>query len=156
MSSAPVLTGQLIDAPVAGLEFRTPTVQGETGPGGRFTFRDGENIEFSVGDLALGSARAAAEISSRDFVPAAAALTDPEVTNRARFLQTMAAALRAGRLTVAQLRESGPEDGRLRQAGSRLRRRRQRGRPPAGRRGNPADLARRARNSSSGGPSPGS
>ena len=109
MSSAPVLTGQLIDAPVAGLEFRTPTVQGETGPGGRFTFRDGETVEFSVGDLALGSARAAAEISSRDFVPAAAALTDPEVTNRARFLQTMAAALRAGRLTIAQLRESGPE-----------------------------------------------
>ena len=109
MSSAPVLTGQLIDAPVAGLEFRTPTVQGETGPGGRFTFRDGETIRFFVGDLALGSARAAAEISSRDFAPAAAALTDPEVTNRARFLQTMATALRAGRLTIAQLRESGPE-----------------------------------------------
>jgi uncharacterized protein len=117
VSTAPVLTGQLIDAPIPGLAYRTPTVEGETDTGGRFTYRDGEQIEFSIGDLALGSVRGAAEVTSRDLARAAAGLAnpeladpelaDPDVTNRARFMQSIAAATGPGRLTAAGLRKSG-------------------------------------------------
>jgi predicted acyl esterase len=105
VNRAPELTGQLVDAPIPGLTFRTPTVEGETDRAGRFTYRDGEEVEFSFGDLALGSVCGAAEVSSRDFAPGAAALTRPEVTNRARFMQSIAAAIETGRLTTAQLPE---------------------------------------------------
>src|ERR1700685_1473493 len=81
VSTAPVLTGQLIDAPIAGLTYRTPTVEGETCRDGQFTYRDGEEIEFSIGALALGSVRGAAEVTSRDFARAAAGLADPELTD---------------------------------------------------------------------------
>ena len=113
MSTAPVLTGQLIDAPIAGLTYRTPTAEGETDGQGRFTYRDGEEIEFSIGALALGSARGAAEVTSRDFARAAAGLadpelTDPDLTNRARFMQSLAAATGTGQVAVARLRDSAP------------------------------------------------
>jgi predicted acyl esterase len=113
VSTAPVLTGQLIDAPIAGLTYRTPTVEGETDREGRFTYRDGEEIEFSLGALALGSARGAAEVTSRDFARAAAGLadpelTDPDLTNRARFMQSLAAATGTGQVAVARLRDSAP------------------------------------------------
>ena len=113
MSTAPVLTGQLIDAPIAGLTYRTPTAEGETDGQGRFTYRDGEEIEFSIGALALGSARGAAEVTSRDFARAAAGLadpelTDPDLTNRARFMQSLAVATGTGQVAVARLRDSAP------------------------------------------------
>jgi uncharacterized protein len=113
VSTAPVLTGQLIDAPIAGLTYRTPTVEGETDREGRFTYRAGEEIEFSLGALALGSARGAAEVTSRDFARAAAGLadpelTDPDLTNRARFMQSLAVATGTGQVAVARLRDSAP------------------------------------------------
>jgi uncharacterized protein len=113
VSTAPVLTGQLIDAPIAGLTYRTPTVEGETDREGRFTYRDSEEIEFSLGALALGSARGAAEVTSRDFSRAAAGLadpelTDPDLTNRARFMQSLAVATGTGQVAVARLRDSAP------------------------------------------------
>ncbi len=112
-------TGQLIDAPIPGLRYRTPATEGETGPGGQFTFTDGETVEFFLGQLPLGSAPGAAELTTLDLTPvsaapvsaagaAAAGLTDPEVTNRARLLHSLAAAVAAGRLTTGQLAAAAP------------------------------------------------
>lgn len=55
-SSPPVLTGQLIDSAVEGVTFQTPTLNGITNSRGEFQYRDGELIEFRIGNLQLGAA----------------------------------------------------------------------------------------------------
>ena len=59
-SSSPqgkVLQGAFQDSPVQGLEYRTPTLSGPTGPKGEFEYRAGETVTFSIGGLVIGAAQ---------------------------------------------------------------------------------------------------
>ena len=52
------LSGVFIDAKVQGLRYETATVSGLTNSEGEFKYRDGEDIEFFLGNLSLGLAKA--------------------------------------------------------------------------------------------------
>ena len=79
--------------PVAGLRYETPTCAGATDSSGAFDYRDGEVIVFSIGNVILGAARAAARLTVADIVARVdgdvGKLADPGLTNVARFLQTL-------------------------------------------------------------------
>lgn len=62
------LTGQFVDSPVAGLSYKTPTRSGVTDADGRFEYRAGENVEFSLGNTVLGEADGKARITPFDLV----------------------------------------------------------------------------------------
>jgi hypothetical protein len=81
--------GVFVDAPVEGLYYATPTLEGITGPGGVFEYREGEAVCFSVGGIVLGEAPANVLMSPLDLVPGAVDETDPAVTNICRFLITL-------------------------------------------------------------------
>jgi len=60
-SSSPtlnILSGVFIDAKVKGLHYKTATQNGYTNSEGKFKYVEGETIEFYLGDLLLGSAKA--------------------------------------------------------------------------------------------------
>ena len=60
--------GQFVDSPVAGLSYKTPTRSGVTDADGRFEYRAGENVEFSLGNTVLGEADGKARITPFDLV----------------------------------------------------------------------------------------
>ena len=101
-------TGTFIDSPVEGLSFRTGSTEGRTDAEGTFSYRQGENVDFSIGQLQLGSANGAALISPKDLVPDAQDSSDPEAINLARLLQSLDADgnLRNGIQLVEELQES--------------------------------------------------
>ncbi|WP_410631661.1 CocE/NonD family hydrolase [Amycolatopsis sp. cmx-4-83] len=82
-----------IAGPVAGLRFDTPTCSGVTDRAGRFQFRDGEIVTFSVGQVVVGVARGATRLTLADIVARVdgniAKIADPGLTNIARFLLTL-------------------------------------------------------------------
>ena len=83
--------GHFIDAPVVGVSYRGPTQEGVTADdegGGGFLFFPGEEIEFSVGTVVLGTTEAAKKVSPLDLFDSADA-TDPRVINVARLLQSL-------------------------------------------------------------------
>ncbi|TQV74179.1 hypothetical protein FKG94_16360 [Exilibacterium tricleocarpae] len=61
-------SGVFTDSPVAGIYYETPTQSGLTDSAGRFTYRRGERVSFSLGGTLLGSAPAAAEVTPLDLV----------------------------------------------------------------------------------------
>ncbi len=79
------LTGRFVDAPVAGLAYRTATLSGRTDAEGRFRYRSGETVRFAIGGLDLGAARGAAVITPVQLV-AEGRPDHPEVLERVRLL----------------------------------------------------------------------
>jgi len=63
-----LLTGVFSDSPVAGLSYTTPTVSGVTDADGLFTYRDGETVVFSIGNLALPEVVGAGFVTPLDMV----------------------------------------------------------------------------------------
>jgi hypothetical protein len=82
-------TGVFHDAPVDGLIYKTLTSEDMTAGGGQFQYRPGETIEFFIDGISLGSGLAQANMTPLNLVPGASGVTDPAVTNIARFLLTM-------------------------------------------------------------------
>lgn len=80
------LTGVFVDGPVENLRYETQTQSGYTNSEGEFTYLEGENVAFFVGDIAIGEADAAAEISPFDLVGMAAPTTAPEIVQVRRQL----------------------------------------------------------------------
>ncbi len=88
--------GQFIDATVMGLTFDGPTQKGVTGYDedgiesikGGFPYFPGENIDFSIGDVAMGEALASKKVSPLDLF-SGADINDPRVIGVARTLQTL-------------------------------------------------------------------
>jgi hypothetical protein len=85
--------GHFIDANVIGLSYHGPTQQGVTSDstdddGGGFLFFPDEEIEFSVGEVVLGTAEAAKKVSPLDLFQGAD-IDDPRVINVARLLQSL-------------------------------------------------------------------
>ncbi|MFP2997606.1 hypothetical protein ABN763_16940 [Spongiivirga sp. MCCC 1A20706] len=85
---AEVLTGRFIDSEVAGLTFKTPTKTGLTNANGEFSYLEGEEIEFSVGSLPIGTAIAKDIITPIDLIPESTVNTK-QVKNIAALLQTL-------------------------------------------------------------------
>ena len=83
-----LLSGVFLDSPVAGLRYATPTASGITDANGVFTYRDGESVVFSIGNLALPAAAGAGLVTPLDLA-ASDDINDPMVVNIARLLQSL-------------------------------------------------------------------
>ncbi len=82
-----VSQGVFVDGQVSGLEYETPTRSGVTDASGRFRYKAGEQVAFSLGATALGQAPGAARVTPLDLVGGGADIDHPTVTNMIRFMQ---------------------------------------------------------------------
>jgi len=62
-------TGTFVDAPVQGLKFKTPTQNGVTNADGQFKYMDGEDVEFTLGNLLLGKGKGGALVTPYTISP---------------------------------------------------------------------------------------
>ncbi|MCX8025678.1 MAG: hypothetical protein N3A60_10795, partial [Thermanaerothrix sp.] len=63
------LRGVFVDAPVAGLEYVTSSgVSGKTDANGVFYYDPGDTVTFKIGNLTLGSAKGASQVTPVDIV----------------------------------------------------------------------------------------
>lgn len=85
---APVVTGQFLDGPVQGLAYRTATLSGSTDAQGRFNYRAGESVTFSIGGMDLPAVPAAAVVTPLD-VAGSDDLSDARVVNLLVLLQSL-------------------------------------------------------------------
>ena len=75
-------TGKFSDASgVAGIQYQTASQSGLTGVGGEFTYKAGESVTFSVGDIVIGQAPAAANLTTFDLVGIAPPLSALGIPN---------------------------------------------------------------------------
>jgi len=88
LANALILTGVFIDSPVANISFSTPSGSGNTNENGEFFYQPGEHITFSIGDITLPPVPARALITPLDIF-SATSVTDNEVTNLSRLLQSL-------------------------------------------------------------------
>lgn len=75
-------------SPVSGLAFSSASASGKTNDDGKFSYADGEEVSFAIGDLPLGSATGAASLTVVDLV-GASDIDDPKATNRLVLLQSL-------------------------------------------------------------------
>jgi len=83
-----ILTGSFIDSPVEGLNYETETQSGTTDSKGYFSYIDGENITFSIGDIQFPTVPVKETLSPLDIF-LTSDTNDIRVINMARFLQTL-------------------------------------------------------------------
>lgn len=90
-TKAPVVMSQgiFVDAPVKGLQYKSPSASGVTDAMGKFDYVPGETVTFSVGGTVIGSAVGGAVITPVQLVPGATDVTNDTVTNIASFLQSL-------------------------------------------------------------------
>jgi para-nitrobenzyl esterase len=88
-SDGPVPTGVFTDGPVSGLNYRTTHINDVTDGEGKFKYDHGATVTFSIGDLVLGSATGAAQLTPLSITAGAAAPSDPAVNNKLILLQTL-------------------------------------------------------------------
>lgn len=87
-SLAPVVTGVLVDAAVAGIGYRTETQSGVTNERGEFNYRPGERVTFFIGSLEFPPVLATGTVTPLDL----AQTRNPNssvVLNIARLLQSL-------------------------------------------------------------------
>lgn len=85
--------GRMIDGPVAGVAYRSPSRAGVTDADGRFEYADGEDVTFSIGAVALGTVRGTETVTPVELAAGPGApITDQRVTNLARLLHSLAPA----------------------------------------------------------------
>ncbi len=82
-------TGVFVDAAVFGLKYASQSYNGITDKSGKFQYRQGEMVTFSVGDIVIGEARGADVVTPLDLVSGATDENDTQVTNIIRFLQSL-------------------------------------------------------------------
>lgn len=73
------LMGYFLAPPVAGLHYQTATLSGETGAKGEFEYNNDEQVTFTVGDISLGTALAAPQVTPFDLVGIKPPMTAAEV-----------------------------------------------------------------------------
>ena len=81
--------GVFVDSPVQGLNFIAGLDVGVTNAQGAFTASPGTTVLFAVGDVVLGLAPFERQLTPISLVSGATNVTDPEVTNIARLLQSL-------------------------------------------------------------------
>ena len=102
-ASSSTVTGQFVDAPVAGLSYKcgTSTTVGTTDANGYYTCKTGESVGFYVGDILLGLvASAQTVVTPLDLVGLGAKPTDLAVSNIVRFLLSISTTDGAGNLVI--------------------------------------------------------
>ncbi|MCX7981715.1 MAG: hypothetical protein N2572_02245 [Syntrophales bacterium] len=83
------LRGIFVDAPVEGLDYTTTSgITGRTDANGGFFYDPGDTVNFKIGNLNLGSAKGAAQITPVDIISGATA-NDQRVVNMLVLLQTL-------------------------------------------------------------------
>ncbi len=82
------LQGQFIDSPVFNIAYRTATQSGFTDAEGRFNYRPGESIIFSIGGIDLPGMAAKRIITPLDYSNTGS-INHPMVTNMLRLLQSL-------------------------------------------------------------------
>ncbi len=81
-------SGHFVDAPVEGVQYRTPTQQGKTDKGGSFYYIEGEEISLYIGHTFIGHARADHRMTPMSLL--GTTRTDhPAVVNMAMVLQSL-------------------------------------------------------------------
>ena len=79
--------------PISGLKYETPTLSGITNERGEFQYRAGEAVAFLIGGIVLGALPGAPRTNLAQLVNRSDGkidrLSDPIVTNLARFVQTL-------------------------------------------------------------------
>ncbi|WP_101674443.1 carboxylesterase/lipase family protein [Alloalcanivorax mobilis] len=90
-SSTPAsLSGTFVDSAVAGLNYTgTRTTGGVTDASGGFQYRAGETLTFSIGELALGEAEGAEQLTPLSITAGASSADEPAVRNKLILLQTL-------------------------------------------------------------------
>ena len=90
-------TGRLHAFQIAGIRYETDSVSGTTDAAGTFLYNEGESIRFSVGNVALGEAAAAEQLSLLDLADSPRPLTNREVAaaleNDPSFVRLVATAI---------------------------------------------------------------
>ncbi|MBL4868193.1 MAG: hypothetical protein JKY67_17655 [Pseudomonadales bacterium] len=84
-----IRTGHIHDSAVQGLFWSTDSESGMTGVTGDFVYHEGDTVSFSLGAIQLGSAEAGRNLTIVNLVEGATSVTNNEVTNIARLLQTL-------------------------------------------------------------------
>ena len=82
-------TGVFIDSAVSGIRATSHDRVNLTDVNGKFPYLQGAQVMFTIGDTFIGISLGAPIMSPLSLVPGASDETDPEVTNIARFLQTL-------------------------------------------------------------------
>jgi len=77
-----------VDSPVGGFHYATATNNGSTDQNGTFSYAEGENVTFSVGDIVFSTVAAASVVSPFDLA-GTDDISDAALINMARLLQTM-------------------------------------------------------------------
>ncbi|MBN1662126.1 MAG: carboxylesterase family protein [Deltaproteobacteria bacterium] len=88
-SSDEAPTGIFTDSPVSGLNYRTAYINDVTDANGKFKYDAGATVTFSIGDLVLGSATGAAQLTPLSVTSGATAASDQIVNNKLILLQTL-------------------------------------------------------------------
>jgi len=84
-----VKQGRFLDSPVEGLSYISGRELGVTDSQGTFTYEEGENIQFSIGDIIIGDGIPKSMMTPVDLVLDSPDETNPTVTNITRFLITL-------------------------------------------------------------------
>jgi len=87
-SASDMRTGRFLDAAVQGLSFQTETMSGLTDQDGFFTYRAGETIRFSIGEIALPEIPSAQTLTALDIFDTDNVF-DLSVVNLNRLLQSL-------------------------------------------------------------------
>jgi len=87
-NSSNTSTGVFVDSAVEGLNFKTETQSGITGTNGEFTYKPGETVTFTIGDVLIGSVKANSIITPIHF---GSTFSDSDITaiNISRLLQSL-------------------------------------------------------------------
>lgn len=81
-------TGQLIDSAVAGVNYATPSFSGITNADGKYLYKEGESITFSIGNIVFPAILAKGVLTPLDLA-GTQDINDRKVINIARLLQSL-------------------------------------------------------------------
>jgi hypothetical protein len=86
----PVLQSGNFSAPATeGLNYQSGTVSGITGEGGEFQYEQDQPVQFSIGDIKLGSAVVGKPVVTTQDLVASSSNSDTAATNMSRLLQSL-------------------------------------------------------------------
>jgi len=87
-STSTTKTGALVDSAVSNIHYQTATQSGTTNASGEFTYKKGETVTFSIGDLKFPAVSAGAVVTPVSMA-GATSITDQRASNIARLLQSL-------------------------------------------------------------------
>ena len=88
-TTTPALIGRLLDGAVAGASYSsTSSLNGTTNANGEFSYREGDQVSFTIGGVLLGKANGSSIITPLELT-GATTTADQRVVNLSRLLQTL-------------------------------------------------------------------